>query len=199
MERPMTDRPTPGALSEHRVDGLRSHHGLKPGIKLFGQPFNAVRRRQSGPPGTASIRYQPQIQFPEDTAIAREVLTAGLMAPAQKNYRTALPPSCQVSTRSAVSGALRSTRNTAHAAPVGQRLPGSRYRIVSCGTSSRRANSVWVRPSRRWILRAYRAMACIAFFSSSCSCAAITASVGPGGSDGKSGDHRPGIRNVHVN
>ncbi len=48
----------------------------------------------------------------------------------------------QVSTRSAVSGALSSTLYRARAAPVGQRVPYSQLRIVSCGTSIRRANSV---------------------------------------------------------
>ncbi len=48
----------------------------------------------------------------------------------------------QVSTRSAASGALSSTRSRARAAPVWQRFPCSQLRIVSCGTSMRRANSI---------------------------------------------------------
>ena len=43
----------------------------------------------------------------------------------------------QVNTRSAVSGALSSTRNRASAAPIGQRLPCSQLRIVSCGQGGR--------------------------------------------------------------
>ncbi len=73
--------------------------------------------------------------------------------------------------------ARQGTRNRARAAPVGQRLPCSQLRIVSRGTSTHRASSVWDSPSRRRTRRAYRAMSCMASSSSSRSCAAISASV----------------------
>ena len=74
---------------------------------------------------------------------------AGLDIRSKKFRPTASPQRSQVNTRSTVSGALSSTRNRARAAPVGRRFPCSQMRIVSCGTSVRRAISVGESPGRR--------------------------------------------------
>ena len=83
----------------------------------------------------------------------------------------------QVSTRRAVSGALSRILSKALAAPVGPRLPCSQLRIVSCGTSMRRANSTCVSPRRLRTPRAKRAMSRIASASSWRACCAISSSV----------------------
>ena len=69
--------------------------------------------------------------------------------------------------RSRVSGASSRILSNALAAPVGPRLPCSQLRMVSCGTSMRRANSTCVSPRRRRTRRAKRPMSRIASASSS--------------------------------
>ena len=125
QERRIRSRPRPAdCRPRHPGGGRRCPDGYRIGL-----PASRSRcARQSGlPDGTQLIASR-----------ARGCRTAG----------------AQVSTRRAVSGALSSTRSKALAAPVGPRLPCSQLRIVSCGTSMRRANSTWVSPSRRRTRRA---------------------------------------------
>ncbi len=63
------------------------------------------------------------------------------------------------------------------AAPVGHRFPCSQLRMVSTETPIRRENSIWVRPRRFLIRRAYLAASCMASLSSVAFCRAISSSV----------------------
>ena len=109
--------------------GLRSADPIQP----FGLWKPQLQRRLSscpdGPLGRGSLPLHLQESRADSSEHVGSTLPLMLAARLQRNAN------------SAVSGALSSTRSNALAAPVGRRFPCSQFRIVSCGTSMRWANS----------------------------------------------------------